>query len=91
VWACTHPQFRLGVQPPAKFYFLLEQLFVNKYKDIILKCSEIFSERYRMAGLQIAMQLESVLSCTSERSTISAVCDFYKGVADWLYVTFTKV
>jgi len=41
-------------------YYLIEEFFVNKRKDIILECSVTFSDRYGM------------------RSTISAVCDFYK-------------
>jgi len=60
------------------FQFLTEQLFVNKYKDIILKCNETFSGRYGMEDLTFPTQLESVLRCTAERSTISAACDFYK-------------
>jgi len=31
-----------------------------------------------MEDLKTATQLESLLSCTAERSTISAVCDYYK-------------
>jgi len=35
-------------------------------------------DKYGTKDLNIAMQLESVLSCTAEKSTISSVCDFYK-------------
>ena len=49
----------------------VEEFFVNKYKNIILKRSETFSNRYGMKDLGIALQLESVLSCTAEKTTIS--------------------
>ena len=62
----------------ASRHFLIGQFCADRCKDILLKCSETFLGRYRMADLKIATQLESVLSCTAERSTISAVYDFYK-------------
>jgi len=63
---------------PVCYYFLIEQFFVNKHKRIFLKCSETFSDRYGMEDLNIATQLESVLSGTAKRSTTSGVCDFCK-------------
>jgi len=61
---------------PLIFQFLTEQFFVNKCKDNTLQCNEMSSDRYRMEDLEVATQLKSVLSCTAERSTISAVCNF---------------
>ena len=55
---------------PTNFHFLIEQFFVNKYKDI-LKYSEMFLNRYEMQDWLSAMQLKSVapslLYVTSQR------------------------
>jgi len=59
IWECG----RAAATLPLIFHVLIEQFFVNKYKDIILKCSESFSNIYEMEDLTIATQLESVLSC----------------------------
>ena len=56
----------------------IQQFFVNKNREITLNCSEIFSEKYTMEDIEIALQLESVLSFTAEKTTVSTVCYFYK-------------
>jgi len=61
---------------PLIFQILVVQFFVNKYKDIALKCNETVSDEYGMGDLKTATQFESVPSCTAERSTTSVVCDF---------------
>jgi len=43
-----------------------------------------------MEEIKIATQLESVLSFTAERSTISAVCDFYEDNLNQWYSTGAK-
>jgi len=63
---------------PLIFHFLIQQFFLSKYTDIILKCSETFSERYGMKNLESVTLFESVPSCTAESSSMSAGCDFYK-------------
>jgi len=70
---------------PLFFKFLIEQFFVNNnnnYKGISLKCTGTFSDRCGIEDSKIATQLESVLRCTAERSTISSLCDFYKDDAN---------
>jgi len=56
---------------------LIEQFFVNKYDDIILKFIETFPDKYRIEHFEL-----KVLSCTAEQSTISAGCDFCKHDVD---------
>jgi len=65
---------------PLMFHFLIQQFFVNKHEDIILKCSETLLGRYRMEDLKIAKK--ACISYAAERSIISAVCDFYKDNAN---------
>jgi len=38
---------------------LIEQFFIDKYKDIVLKCSETFFDTYGMQDLESATHLES--------------------------------
>jgi len=42
---------------PSYFHVLIAQFFVNKYKDIILKFTETFSDKYGIEDLKIATQL----------------------------------
>ena len=65
-----------GAGHPLIFHCLI---LSSSLQDLILKFIERFSDRYGMGDLNIAMQLESGLSCTAERSTISTVYDFFKG------------
>ena len=69
----THNYGREGGTPDS-FSIFVEQFFVNKYQDIILKFIETHSNR-----VKDATQLDSVLSYTAERETPSPLlCGFDK-------------
>jgi len=63
---------------PLIFHCWIEQLFVNKYKEIILKCTETPLDRYGMEDLNTARSLNQFQVVLQRDAPFS------------LYVTFTK-
>jgi len=51
------------------------------FKDIILRCSETFSDRYGIEDLKITTQRESILSSTAEKHFLRCM-RFYKDGAN---------